>query len=90
MKKKEREGATEREKVSLSKYFGFARRLSLLGRLSLVESRFGTHLHILGEHIVRMQDDGTEIAYGIEFENNFDGFAQQTGRIVSPANPLIA
>jgi len=48
-----------------------------------------THLHILGVHVVCMQNDGTEIANRIKFKNNFNGFAQQTGRIVSPTNPFV-
>lgn len=50
----------------------------------------GTHLNVLGKHIVRVEHDGTEIANRIEFKDNFNRFAHQAGRIVSPANPFIS
>lgn len=48
------------------------------------------YLHILSEHIICMQYYRTEISHSIEFENDFDWFAIQIGRIIAPANPFVA
>lgn len=48
-----------------------------------------THLDVLAEHVVGVQNDGAEVSDGIEFEYHFDGFPIRSVGVISPAHPLV-